>query len=126
MVFQGTRASIQHHPAGRRVPERDTSCGRAVLLFTCATSFLSRLLITAFLAVIALVEVGETFSTPLQTITSIALAYVLHFVSLRVPFRFMHAENACLAVFSLAGMLAGMAHGWTALQSFSRSWFTWS
>jgi hypothetical protein len=92
--------------------------------FSGITSFLSKLIIIALFFVIAITEVGLQEASFFQDICAILIGYILHFVSLRIPFRWMHGENIILTVFVLVGLIAGIMHGWTVMQSFSEMWFS--
>jgi hypothetical protein len=133
MVFQGTpcvhaasfdnRASLLQFPSTILMPG-------ALFAFTLArfigvTSLLSKLLITLFLLAISVTEVGIHESSFFQAACAIVLGYVCHFATMRVPFRFLHIENAVLTVVAAAAFGAGIAHGWTPFKAFSELFFTW-
>jgi hypothetical protein len=97
----------------------------SIARFTGARALRWRLLIVAALIVLSIIEVCERDSTFLQAFCAIPLAYILHFVSIRVPFRFVHVENAVMALFVLGGWGAAVAHGWSLDSSFNQAWFAW-
>jgi hypothetical protein len=96
-----------------------------VMRFVGFTSLLSKLLITVFLLAVSLAEVGVHESSFLQAICAVLLGYLLHYVTLRIPFRFVHIENVVLALFALAAWGLRVVHGWEPFKSFSELFFTW-
>jgi hypothetical protein len=89
------------------------------------TSLLVKLAIVLVVLILAVLEASGEISTFLQSGCAIPIAYALHFFGLRVPFRFLHAENAFLALLVLAGAFAAVGHGWAYTAAFSESWFAW-
>jgi hypothetical protein len=89
------------------------------------SSLPAKLLVAACLMIVVLTDMGLNEATLLQGTAAVLISYVLHFVSLHIPFRFVHIENAILALIVLAGFLAAHAHGWPWWFSFSETWFWW-
>jgi hypothetical protein len=104
------------------------SCGAvlfAIAEFMGFNSVIAKVAITLFLAALGIAEAGLNLSSVFQAACAIPLVYILHFIGLRIPFRFRHIENGILALFTLAGMLAGIAHGAPTMSAVQEAWFSW-
>jgi hypothetical protein len=88
-------------------------------------SFIAKLLVTACLMVYVIAGIGTNESTFVQGTAAVGIGYILHFINLYVPFKYVHVENAVLAFVGLGGFFAVRAHGWPWSLAFSENWFVW-
>jgi hypothetical protein len=86
-----------------------------------------------FLLPVLFVYIGLTFVAELdavfvnlfQAIASVLMSYVLHFIHIHIPFRFIHVENIVLALLTItAAVFSGLERGWTLKGAFINLWFS--